>query len=211
MIISERIKKARINASLSQAQVAKALGISQASYQKYEVGRDVKSERIKQLSDILEISPSYLLGVTDDPTPDTPNGFELVPIYGDIAAGTPIESYIQHGEAPVPVDIIKKYPDGFLLKVCGESMNKILPNGCLAFIDPCKTVDHNNKPYAICVNGNTATIKRVRKLANGFELIPDSTDPTYRSKIYDYNDDTGDVITVVGRVVWHAIPFDWDY
>ncbi len=34
------------------------------------------------------------------------------------------------------------------------------------------------KAYAVCVNGFDATIKRVKPLSNGYELIPDSIDPT---------------------------------
>ena len=58
---------------------------------------------------------------------------------------------------------------------------------------------------------DSATIKRVHKLANGFELIPDSTDPTYKSTIYDYGEEGTETITIIGRVVWHCVPFDWDY
>ena len=63
----------------------------------------------------------------------------------------------------------------------------------------------------MAVNGNDATIKRVKKLSNGFELVPDSTDPTYKPKVYDYGEDGTEEITVIGRVVWFCVPFDWNF
>lgn len=141
----------------------------------------------------------------------SPDLFVEVPLYGSIAAGTPIEMDDVDDTHPVPKRVIDEHPDAFLLKVEGESMNRVLPNGCYALVDPCDDVEHDGKPYAICVNGYDATVKRVRKLNNGFQLVPDSTDPTYRERTYDYNEPGTETITVIGQVVYHVLPFDWDY
>lgn len=139
------------------------------------------------------------------------NDFVDVPLYGSIAAGTPIEMVEVEGTHPVPAKVCDRYPDAFLLKVEGDSMNRILPDGCYALVDPCKTVEDNGKPYAVCVNGYDATIKRVRKLNNGFELVPDSTDPTYTIQTFNYNDPGTETITVIGKVVYYVLPFDWGF
>lgn len=210
--IGKRIKMARERAGLTQEGVAGQLGLSQSGYSHYENGRiDVHGETIKDLAQLLHVSPSYLLGVTDDPTPDSQTGVVSVPVYGSIAAGVPISSFEQDGSFEIPARIAHKYPRAFLLKVSGESMNRILPNGCLALIDPCADIDYQGKPYAISVNGNSATIKRVKKLANGFELIPDSDDPTYETKVYNYNEEGTEEVSVVGRVVWYTLPEDWAF
>ncbi len=134
-----------------------------------------------------------------------------VPLYGSIAAGTPIEMMEVEDTFPVPAKMHDAHPEAFLLKVEGESMNRILPNGCYALVDPCETVEENGAPYAVCVNGYDATFKRVRKLNNGFELVPDSTDPTYPVQTYNYNEPGTETITVIGRVVYYALPFDWSF
>lgn len=133
------------------------------------------------------------------------------PLYGSIAAGTPIEMVGIEDTFPVPSEMHRRYPDAFLLRVEGESMNRVLPNGCMALVDPCDSVEHDGEPYAVCVNGYDATIKRVKVLANGFELDPDSTDPTYKSTIYDYGVEGTETVTVIGRVVWYCVPFDWGF
>lgn len=142
---------------------------------------------------------------------NTGSDFVELPLYGSIAAGTPIEMLEIEDTQPVPTKMHEKYPDAFFLKVEGESMNRVLPNGCFALVNPCKEVDCNNKPYAVCVNGYDATIKRVRKLANGFQLIPDSDDPTYTTKTFNYNEEGTEQITIIGRVVYYVLPFDWEF
>lgn len=137
--------------------------------------------------------------------------FVDVPLYGSIAAGTPIEMIEVDDTHPVPTAVMDEHPHAFLLAVKGQSMNRILPDGCYALVDPCEDVERDNQPHAVCVNGYDATIKRVHKLANGFELVPDSTDPTYKAKVYDYGEQGTEEITVIGRVVYHVLPFDWSY
>lgn len=134
-----------------------------------------------------------------------------VPLYGSIAAGTPIEMVEVEDTQPVPEKMHELYPGSFLLKVEGDSMDRILPNGCFALVDPCDDVTHDGDPYAVCVNGYDATIKRVRKLNNGFELVPDSNDPTYRPQTFNYNEPGTQTITVIGRVVYYVLPFDWEF
>lgn len=141
----------------------------------------------------------------------TTYNFVEVPLYGAIAAGTPIEMIEVEGTHPVPKKVADQYPESFLLEVKGESMNRILPNGCYALVDPCEDVDHDGKPYAVCVNGYDATIKRVKKLNNGFQLVPDSTDPTYAPETFNYNEPGTETITVIGRVVYYVLPFDWGF
>lgn len=137
--------------------------------------------------------------------------FVDVPLYGAIAAGTPIEMIEVEGTHPVPTKVQEQHPDAFLLKVEGESMNRILPNGSYALVDPCDDVERDGQPYAVCVNGYDATIKRVRKLNNGFQLVPDSNDPTYPVETYNYNEPGTETITIIGRVVYYVLPFDWGF
>ena len=160
------------------------------------------------LSDILEgrIYSSRALAEVEEQ-----NKWVSVPLYGAIAAGTPIEMIESEGTFPIPMAKHEEHPDAFLLRVEGESMNRVLPNGCYALVDPCSDVERDNQPYAVCVNGYDATIKRVHKLNNGFELVPDSTDPTFKPAIYDYGVEGTETITPIGRVVYYVLPFDWNF
>lgn len=134
-----------------------------------------------------------------------------VPLLGRIAAGEPIEMDEVENTFPIPREVYQRYNGSFLLTVDGESMNRILPNGCYALINPVDTITKDNAPYAVCVNGYDATIKRVHRLNNGFELIPDSIDPTFEPKVFNYNEPGTDIITCIGEVVWYTLPYDWSF
>ena len=208
-----RIAEARKAKGWTQQELADAYGSTQATIQRYESGeRNLDSDKLIRLSQVLGVTVSYLLGLTN-----SSNGDDLriaktieIPLYGSIAAGEPIEMISNYDTYPVPEDVHDRYPKAFLLKVAGESMNKLLPNGCYALIDPCDTVERPLKPYAVCVNGFDATIKRVKPLSNGYELIPESTDPTFRAQIYDYGEPDTDPVTIIGRVVWYMVPYDFE-
>jgi len=143
-------------------------------------------------------------------TADGGNGYYTeVALYGSIAAGDPITILPCEDSRMVPIELHRKFPQGFFLEVEGESMNNVLPNGSYAFIDPEQDQPVDNGVYAFCLNQDNATIKRVRNLANGYELLPDSKDPTFKPTVFDYGDDASSEITIIGRVVWMMLPFDW--
>lgn len=50
----------------------------------------------------------------------------------------------------------------------------------------------------------------MEKRANGYELIPDSYDPTRLPIVLDYNnpDDKDKTVTVLGKVAYAVMPFD---
>lgn len=142
---------------------------------------------------------------------DQARGSVEVPLFGSIVAGQPTEPDLADDTFPIPLELHARYPDAFLLRVEGESMNRILPNGCYALINPCKTIDRSNQPYAVAVGEGSATVKRVRVLSNGFELLPDSSDPTFRPIVLDFNDVGAESVSVIGEVVWYCLPTEWSF
>lgn len=207
------LKQARKDAGYTQGEVSEITGIALGTLRRWEQGvNEPDMGSIIQLARLYRTSTDAILGSEFSAvSADGSNAFTEVPLYGSIAAGTPIEMLQIDDTFPVPTKVHDTYPDAFLLKVVGSSMNRILPDGCYALVNPCEEVEYDNKPYAVCVNGHDATIKRVHKLDNGFELVPDSTDPTFKAKVYDYGEEGTEKITIIGRVVYHVIPFDWSY
>ena len=213
MSIADNIRAIRDRFDLTQRELADVAGVTENAVSKWENGySEPRMGAIERIAACYGLRKGDIIedGGMMRPTP-TPDGFVDVPLYGSIAAGTPIEMLAVDEMHHIPVSVRDKYPRAYLLKVCGESMNRILPNGCYALVDPSKTIDRDGKPYAVCVNGYDATIKRVHKLANGYELIPDSTDPTYEKQLYNYNVEGTEEITVIGRVVWFCVPDDWEF
>lgn len=210
------LKSIRERSGKSRKQAASDLGVSLNTYRNWEqcVNMPRDNKIIKQIADYLHVSIEALFGYdmvnTGDISKDVESEMRYVPMYGRIAAGTPL--YIEQIENhfPVPDEVMRHHPHAFLLRVDGESMSNVLPNGCLALIDPnLKEPVINGRAYAVCVNGYTATIKRIVRLENGFKLEPDSKDPTFKPMVYDYGVEGTDEITVIGEVVWYMVPFDF--
>ncbi|ADO57468.1 MULTISPECIES: helix-turn-helix domain-containing protein [Paenibacillus] len=63
MLSLDRLKKERILKKLTHEDMATKLGITRQAYGNYESGkRDVDSQTLSKLADILEVSGDYLLG-----------------------------------------------------------------------------------------------------------------------------------------------------
>ena len=203
-----KIREARDAKGWTQQDLADRMGTTQQTIQRYEKGtRNIKASVLAQLSEVLDVTVAYLLGMGEDGTPqaDAVN----VPLYDSVIPDGPPEMADAESLYPVPVNVCDRWPDAFLLRVEGESMNRILPSGCYALVDPCTAIDYDGQPYALRVGARDATIRRARRLDYGIELLPDSTDPAYRRQVV--RDGSGDGVSVIGRVVWHCLPCDWSY
>lgn len=206
------LKSIRKKRGYSQEQAARDLGVSINTYRNWEqLKNSPKADMLRKIADYLSVPiDDLVLADSQSATPDQSARMSYIPIYGRIAAGAPLDMDSMDGRAPIPYEVMRKHPHAFLLKVDGESMSNVLPNGCFALVDPDRKTDIiNGNAYAVCVNGYAATIKRVVKLSNGFELAPDSKDPTYKPVVYDYGVEGTETITVIGEVVWYTLPFDF--
>jgi transcriptional regulator with XRE-family HTH domain len=67
-LFSERLRSLRNSKGLSQKVLAEAMGITEAGYQNYEVGRRLPTfEKLLAICNALGCSADYLLGRTDKP------------------------------------------------------------------------------------------------------------------------------------------------
>lgn len=71
MQIGDRLKEYREKRNMSQDELAKRIGYkSRSSINKIEIeGRKMPQDKIKAAAQALNVSPLYLMGWTDDPTP----------------------------------------------------------------------------------------------------------------------------------------------
>ena len=87
LFIPERLKKIREDRGLNKAEAARLLGLSKMGYLRYEsADRTPSHQTIVFMAQKLGTSPDYLIGITEDPTPneyvisksDDPELFELI-------------------------------------------------------------------------------------------------------------------------------------
>lgn len=213
--VASFLGSSRQKSRLTQKEVSAKTGIPLGTIRRWEQGQndpDLNSliQLIKlygvPLESILEIE------VAGDNSVNRNRNSRMMsaPLLSRITATTSIEAITSDETYDNPSDIYERFPQAFLLKVEDDSMNRVLPNGCYALINPCQEASKPMKAYAVCVNGFDATIKRVKPLSNGYELIPDSIDPTYRPQIFDFNEIDTQPVSIIGEVVWYLVPFGFE-
>jgi len=99
-LTGKRIRQLRLEKNLSQEELGEAVGLRKAAIHKYESGLvvNIKQDTIEKLAEILQTTPQFLLGYSDEPAEDytsLPNavpfsGVKRVPLLGEIACGQPI-------------------------------------------------------------------------------------------------------------------------
>ncbi len=68
-----RIRELREDHDLTQAELARQLGMKQPQYFRYEQGyRDLPTDILIQLANLYHTSTDYILGRTDNPSPPQP-------------------------------------------------------------------------------------------------------------------------------------------
>ena len=162
----------RKSKKLTQAQVAEYLKIDKTTYCKYETGKsepDVKT--LKKIAEYFGTTVEYLIGNTDDPSPNKKEGYRI-PVLGTVAAGIPLTAIenIEDWEEIDP-ELLKDGSEYVGLKIHGHSMEPRMRDGDVVIVrlqDDCNTGDI----AIVIVNGDEATCKKIKKTPEGIMLIP---------------------------------------
>ena len=163
MEMSDRIKERRTAMGFTQEELGKKLGLQKSAIAKYENGRveNIKRSVIAEMAEVLDCSPSYLMGWDDTKKEKNINNIypievRSLPMLGEIACGKPIfmdenrDSYTMIG-SNVKAD--------FCLKAKGDSMvNARIMDGDIVFIKSQPEVE-NGEIAAVAID-DEATLKR---------------------------------------------------
>lgn len=177
--------------------VCKGLGITVEELEEM-ASRGLNEDEINIF--VKELSSPYITGEME------------LPIYGNIAAGAlstvdPVTKenveYIK-----LPKIMLGKYSnrkDLFALKVNGESMNKVIPNGSYVVCKPIQNDELKEDDVVIFSHDNVYSMKRFRRDEENRLLIfsPESTDRKYHDIVIPY--DTMNDLKIYAKVVWYAV------
>ena len=193
----EMIKYYRKKLGLTQEELGNYVGVQKSAIAKYENGRieNLKRSTIEKLSELFGILPSELLGIsaTNNVMSNTAN------VIGVIPAGTPLEAIEDIiGEIEYPSRFANK--EVFALQIKGDSMNKVLPDGCIGLFEKTSTLE-NGEIGAIMVNGDDATIKKFYRLTDSYVLEPVSFNPEHHPLIIK---DGTVPVHAIGKLIWYC-------
>lgn len=128
-----------------------------------------------------------------------------LPIAGVTHAGDQSPAYEVTGDIQwCPPEYAKE--GNFYIRVSGDSMNNVLMDGQCALIDTHHEVKSGDIAL-VKVNGDDATIKRVKLLDGVIFLEPDSTNPAHKRRIIDETDPDSPEVRLIGKVVYAITKF----
>lgn len=194
MSLGNNIKYARKAAGLTQEDIAREIGVSKQTVQKYESGiiTTISSDKIEIIAKLLRTTPAKLMGWEDNTSaqsfklfsPNVTDDVVTFPVLGSIVAGyneMAIEDW--SGETiDVPRSFLKgrSKSDFFVLKVHGDSMYPIYHTDDKVLILRQTFVERSGDVGAVIYDGECATLKRVEIFDDMVRLSP--INPEYQPK-----------------------------
>lgn len=207
------LKALRKAKGMSQQQLAEAVETTNITVSNWENGK-VKAPRdmamIESICRVLDTTQRELFGYTDGYA--TQSAIFGSPIIGSSeAAYLPYLGYAHAGKfddpatiegavVEVPKSVADRHPEGRVIKVDGECVNKAISNGSIAVVDP--TVEpRRGSIVCVSLDGQDFILRRMYKGANVLMLSPDSYSDEFEDIIFD--DPEAHEIDLIGTVVWY--------
>lgn len=202
MSLQKNIKAFRLKQGLTQAELAAKLGVDRSSVTQWETG--VTTPRMKvitKLSTLFNTTPSVLISDSSTLTKLPISGSTAtLPLrtLGKVHAGVmDDETICDDEEIQVPERVVLAYPDAFLLRVEGNCMDRVIPEGSHVVVVPHKEPT-NGSIVVIHDDAYEAIMRRYYKGSSALMLSPDSYEEEYQDIIVH----DGQEITLIGVVVW---------
>lgn len=211
---ARNIKALREDSGLTQVELGKKLETESMTISRWERSEIVRPhpKTVEQLCEYFGVSSGDLLsengyyaktrGVsTIAPRPATGS----LPIVGAAHAGDPSPAYeIDGGTLDCPEEYCRK--GNFFIRINGDSMDRQLVDGTYALIDVHAQVNSGDIAL-VKVNGDDATVKRVKFMDGIAVLEPDSSNPDHRRRMIDSSDPESPEVRILGKVVYAVTRF----
>ncbi|MCL2438730.1 MAG: helix-turn-helix domain-containing protein [Coriobacteriia bacterium] len=204
------LKQIRRGSGLTQIDAAEKLEVPFPTYRAWEQGINApRSGDLIKIAEFFGVTVDDLLGrnasLPANAIPVRSGSFANAPLYGTIAAGSPIEMSEVLEDVGILESIREKHLNGFFLKVSGDSMDKVILHGGYAFLDPDRQ-PRSGDVVAVNVDGSDATLKRYSRTGNNVVLLPDSTNATHQPVMVE-----DERARILGTMVWMTYPAGFRY
>lgn len=207
--IGERIKEYREINELTLDELSRLTDIKAQTLNRYELEqRDPKSENLVSIAEKLDVSLKWLSGYDvpydvfaehkQHPLPSPKKKGVKIPVLGRVQAGIPIEAIeeiLDYEEIP---ESMAKTGEFFGLQIRGDSMEPILYEGDVIIVKQQPDAE-SGAIVVVIINGNDATVKKLKKVDNGLMLI--SINPKYEPMLFDNKAIEELPVEIVGKAV----------
>lgn len=184
-------------AGITQRELAHLVGVSTSSMSDWVTGKKIpRMAKIEKLCSIFGVARMDLLD-----SPSTAQKVEgiRIPVLGSVVAGIPmeaIENVIGYEEIS---PTMAREGDYFALRVKGQSMEPVLSDGDTIIVRKQEDVE-SGEIAIVLVNGDEATVKRVKKSPDGITLIGDNA-MVYQPHFYTNKEIETLPIRIIGKVI----------
>lgn len=183
---------------MKQIDLAKRLNVRQTTISNWETGRtEPDSATLQKLAVLFDVSVDYILGHSLTKHISKTGGLRI-PVLGDVAAGIPIEAVqdiVDYEEIDAAMASSGEY---FGLRIKGSSMEPRMREGDVVIVRKQDYADTGDTAVVL-VNGDSATVKKIKKRPDGLSLIP--TNPAYDPMYYTAAEVESLPVRILGRVV----------
>lgn len=203
MSIARNIRAVRTRNNLTQEEFGEIVGVSSMAVSQWETGRAVpRMGAVQKISDYFHISKGSLIDEDSSTLTKLPisGSTATLPLrtLGKVHAGVMDDDTICDDEdVQVPERVVLAYPDAFLLRVEGNCMDRVIPEGSHVVVVPHKEPT-NGSIVVIRDDVYEAIMRRYYKGSSALMLSPDSYEEEYQDIIVH----DGQEITLIGVVVW---------
>ena len=182
---------------MKQSALAAELNVGQNTISNWETGKTEPDQKsLKMMAEIFKTSIDELLGQTSNLGRD---GYIRIPVLGRVAAGIPIDAIEEIIDwEDISADMAAGGAEYFGLQIKGDSMEPKISDGDIVIVRKQPDVD-SGEIAVVLVNGDDATVKRVKKSVAGITLI--SNNPAYDPMFYSNEDIEKLPVAILGRVV----------
>lgn len=196
--IGERIKDARKSAGLTQLELAKKTELSRSYIGDIEKDRYNPSVSTLQLIATATNTPLENLLPSSKTASSTGRGVRI-PVLGRVVAGIPLEAVEEILDYEEITPELAATGDFFALKIRGHSMEPRMLDGDVVIVRRQDDVDSGDVAIVL-VNGNEATVKRIKKQEDGITLIATNTS-VYEPHFYSNKEIQSLPVQILGKVV----------
>lgn len=204
MTIGSNIRRLREKHDMTQEEFGKLAGVSSMAVSQWENDRSVpRMGAIELIANSLKVSKSEIIddeiAKLDGAISPSMSKEAYLPLLGRVHAGDAQEPDVVDGRISLPFEVYERHRSGYFLKVEGQCMSKVYPEGCYILVDP--TVAPTNGSIAVVsIDGADYVMRRLYRGANTMILFPDSWEDGFEDIIV--SDSDGHTVEFHGSVVW---------
>lgn len=199
------LRKRRKELGLTMLEVAKAVGVSEATVSRYESGdiKNMRRDRIEKYAKVLKVSPALIIGLEPEDQNTEPNAIilpqkkiRMVPVFESVSAG--MGAYADDRIVDYMPCFIKNDQEAentICVNVCGDSMYPKIEDGDIIQVLKQDWAE-SGQIAVVLIDGEDAVVKKIEYTSDTVKLI--SINPEWPPRTFTGSD--RELLTILGVV-----------